>query len=136
MEGTRRHRADPARAPRVSSSAVLSAAVMLTTHSVVAILAVGPYARETGARLGLTAYRRANLLDLTACTWPFLLPWFIPTILAASTTAAGEAAGLPRLSPLAVGFANVYSWALVAAVGLAIVTGFGRTEAAPSGETP
>ena len=63
---------------------------MLTTHSVVAILAVGPYARETGARLGLTPYRRANLLDLTACTWPFLLPWFIPTILAASTTAAGE----------------------------------------------
>jgi Na+/H+ antiporter NhaC len=110
--------------------AVLSAAVVLTTHSVVAILAVGPYARETGSRLGLTAYRRANLLDVTACTWPFLLPWFIPTILAASTTAAGEAAGLPRLSPLTVGLANAYSWALVAVVGLAILTGFGRGETA------
>ena len=105
VEGTRLI----ARTPRAAEGlivGVLSAAVMLTTHSVVAILAVGPYARDTGARLGLTPYRRANLLDLTACTWPFLLPWFIPTILAASTTAAGEAAGLPRLSPLAVGFAN------------------------------
>ncbi len=115
---------------------VLSAAVILTTHSVVAILAVGSYARETGSRLGLTPYRRANLLDLTACTWPFLLPWFIPTILAASTTASGEAAGMPRLSPLAVGLANAYSWALVAVVGLAIFTGFGRGETAPPQRTP
>jgi Na+/H+ antiporter NhaC len=135
VEGTRRI----ATAPRTAEGlivAVLSAAVMLTTHSVVAILAVGPYARETGTRLGLTAYRRANLLDLTACTWPFLLPWFIPTILAASTTASGEAARLPRLSPLAVGMANAYSWALVAMVGFAILSGFGRTEAAPSGDKP
>lgn len=130
VEGTRRLASTP-RAAEGLIVAVLSAAVMLTTHSVVAILAVGPYARETGARLGLTAYRRANLLDLTACTWPFLLPWFIPTILAASTTAAGEAALLPRLSPLDVGLANAYSWALVGMVGLAIVTGFGRAEAAP-----
>ena len=43
-----------------------------------------------------------------------------------------DAAGLPRLSPFTVGAANFYSWALVAAVGLAILTGFGRTEAAAS----
>jgi Na+/H+ antiporter NhaC len=118
--------------PRRAEAAIvgaLSAAVMVTTHSVVAILAVGPFARQTGERLGLTAYRRANLLDLTACTWPFLLPWFIPTILAAGTTAAGEAFGLPRLSPLAVGLRNVYSWALVGMVGVAVITGFGRAEA-------
>lgn len=135
VEGTR-HLASAPRAAEGLIVAVVSAAVMLTTHSVVAILAVGPYARETGTRLGLTAYRRANLLDLTACTWPFLLPWFIPTILAASTSASGEAAGLPRLSPLSIGLANAYSWALVAVVGFAIVTGFGRSEAASSGETP
>ena len=111
---------------------VLSAAVLLTTHSVVAILTAGPFARETGERLGLTAYRRANLLDLTACTWPFLLPYFIPTILAASATAAGEGVGLPRLSPFTVGIHNAYSWALVAMVVFAVVTGFGRTEAAAS----
>ena len=63
----------------------LTAAVVLTTHSVVAILAIGPYASRTGARAGLGPYRRANLLDVTACTWPFLLPFFLPTILAAGT---------------------------------------------------
>jgi Na+/H+ antiporter NhaC len=65
---------------------VVSAAVLLTTHSVVAILAVGEVARQTGERYGLDGYRRANLLDLTVCTWPFLLPYFLPTILAAGTT--------------------------------------------------
>ena len=34
----------------------------------------GPSPGRPAQRLGLTAYRRANLLDLTACTWPFLLP--------------------------------------------------------------
>ena len=106
---------------------VLSAVVVVTTHSVVAILAVGPFARETGRRAGLTAYRRANLLDLTACTWPFLLPFCIPTILAASPAATGSPVPLP---PLEVGLKNAYSWALVAAVALAILTGFGRTESA------
>jgi Na+/H+ antiporter NhaC len=131
VDRTRGLARSPRRAELVIVS-VLSAAVLVTTHSVVAILAVGPFARETGAGQRLTAYRRANLLDLTACTWPFLLPWFIPTILAASTSIAGEGAGLPRLSPFAVGVANYYSWALLAAVSLAILTGFGRTEAPAS----
>jgi Na+/H+ antiporter NhaC len=106
---------------------VLSTVAVLTTHSVVAILAVGPFARVAGERAGLSPYRRANLLDLTACTWPFLLPFCIPTILAASPAATG---GASPLSPFAVGLQNAYSWALVAVVGLAILTGFGRAEAA------
>ena len=102
---------------------LLSGAVLLTTHSVVAILAVGPLAGRLGAAAGLGAYRRANLLDLTACTWPFLLPWFLPTILAAG---ASGGAGLARLSPLAVGLHNTYAWALLLTVPLAILTGYGR----------
>ena len=131
VESTRELARSPRRAEWLIVS-VLSAAVLLTTHSVVAILTAGPFARETGERLGLTAYRRANLLDLTACTWPFLLPYFIPTILAASATASGESAGLPRLSPFTVGLHNAYSWALVAMVVFAVVTGFGRNETASS----
>lgn len=53
---------------------VVSGAVLLTTHSVVAVLVTGPFARETGTRFGISRFRRANLLDLTVCTWPFLLP--------------------------------------------------------------
>ncbi len=106
----------------------VSAAVLLTTHSVVAILTTGKFAREMGSTGGLSAYRRANILDVTACTYPFLLPFFIPTILAASTTASGSEFGMPHLSPLAAGVNNFHSWALLAIVVFAVTTGYGRSE--------
>ena len=108
------------------SFATVSAAALLTTHSVVALLAVGPFARRVGGRFGLDACRRANILDATVCTWPFLLPYCIPTILAASTSASGAAAGMPRISPLEAGLFNFHSWALLAMVVMAILTGYGR----------
>lgn len=105
----------------------VSAAVLLTTHSVVAVLMTGPFAKETGERHGLGAYRRANLLDLTVCTWPFLLPWFLPTILASGATREAAALGMPAVSPLAVGLHNTYAWALVVVIVLAVTTGYGRS---------
>lgn len=110
--------------------AAVSVAVLLTTHSVVAMLTVGAFTRELGERAGLSAYRRANLLDMTVCTYPFLLPYFLPTILASSASASGADFGMPRVSPLAVGMMNTYAWALVVAIAVAIVTGYGRRETA------
>jgi Na+/H+ antiporter NhaC len=115
-----------ARGAELWTFGAVSTAVLLTTHSVVAILTVGDFTRRTGERFGVGRYRRANLLDVTVCTYPFLLPYCIPTILAASTTAAGAAFGMPRLSPLAVGLANLHSWGLLAMVLAAVVGGYGR----------
>jgi Na+/H+ antiporter NhaC len=112
--------------------AAVSAAALLTTHSVVAILTVGDLARTRGAAAGVGGYRRANLLDLTVCTWPFVLPYFLPPILMAGTTR--EAAGMPALSPWAVGQWNVYAWGLMLLVPLAVATGWGRSSA-PVGST-
>jgi Na+/H+ antiporter NhaC len=106
----------------------VSAAVILTTHSVVAILTTGKFAREIGGPLGLSSYRRANILDVTVCTYPFLLPFFIPTILAASTTASGTEFGMPHLSPLSAGVHNFHSWALLAIVVFAVINGYGRSD--------
>ena len=106
--------------------ALVMAAALVTTHSVVAILAVGEYARRAGAAAGIDRYRRANLLDLAVCTWPFLLPYFLPAILMSGATAAGEAAGMPRVSALDAGLLNFYSWSLLVMLGVAIVTGYGR----------
>ena len=114
----------------------VSAAVLLTTHSVVAILAVGPFAKATGIRAGIGPYRRANLLDLTVCTWPFLLPYFLPTILSSNATQSGTALGMPRISAFDAGIHNLYSWALVAIVILAVSTGFGRTEGPQEANRP
>lgn len=108
--------------------AMLSVAIVLTTHSVVAILAVGPYVAEIAGGRGVPAYRRTNLLDLTACTWPFLFPFFLPTILASSATASGTAVGLPRISPFDAGLWNAYSWALVLMIVIAVGAGYGRRE--------
>jgi Na+/H+ antiporter NhaC len=110
--------------------ATVSAAVMLTTHAAVAILSVGELTREAGERYGLSPNRRANVLDVTVCTYPFLLPFFIPTILAASTTAGLEAFGVPRLSAWSIGLHNAHSWGLLLVLLLAIGTGWGREEGA------
>jgi Na+/H+ antiporter NhaC len=104
----------------------MSAAVLLITHSAVAILTVGGFTRETGEAFGIHRYRRANILDITSCTYPFLLPFYIPTIVAASTTAGAAAYGMPRVAPLAAGLFNFHSWALLAVLITAIATGFGR----------
>ncbi len=102
----------------------VSAATALTTHSGVAILTVGPLARDVGETAGVGAYRRANILDVAVCTYPFLLPFFIPTILAAAMTAGVP--GMPRVSPWEAGAHNVHSWGLWLVLVGAIATGWGR----------
>jgi len=104
-----------------------SVAVLLTTHAAVALLMVGPFALRTGERIGLGPCRRANLLDLTVSTWPFLLPYFIPTILAAAMTTSA-AADMPHLGPLEIGLHNLHSWGLLAMLLIAMATGYGRRD--------
>ena len=123
-----RSAAETARSAELRIFGVTSVAVLLTTHSVMAILAVGDLVRDSGRRAGVGRFRRANLLDMTVCTYPFLLPFFIPTILAASATASGESFGIARVSALEAGLANAYSWALLGVMLAAIWTGFGRSE--------
>jgi len=104
----------------------VSGAVLLTCHSIVAILTVSEFARQMGEKKGIPRYRRANLLSLTVSTYPFLLPYFIPVILMANTTASGSDYGLPRLSPLQTGLHNYFSWALLLILILALALGYGR----------
>ena len=117
-----------ARVAEVWIVAAVTVAVLLTTHSIVAMLAVGEMAKRSGERVGLSAYRRANLLDMTVCTWPFLLPYCIPTILASSASVSGAGFGMPRISPFTVGMYNTYAWALLVMVIVAVATGYGRGE--------
>ncbi|MEO1368586.1 MAG: Na+/H+ antiporter NhaC family protein, partial [Acidobacteriota bacterium] len=104
----------------------VSATAFLTTHGTVAILTAGELTRRLGARFGVGPERRANLLDITACSWPHIMPWFIPAILTASTTSSGESFGMPRLSPFEVGVTNAHSWALLLMALLAVFAGYGR----------
>jgi Na+/H+ antiporter NhaC len=122
---------DSPRGAEVGIVAVTTAAVLVTTHSVVALLTVGSFARRAGERFGISRYRRANLMDITVCIFPFILPYMIPTILAATTTASGEEFGMPRLGPFAVGISNFHSFGLLAVLLLAIATGWGSDKRMP-----
>jgi Na+/H+ antiporter NhaC len=126
--GFARERTRTARGAELWIFGAVTAAVLLTAHSVVAMLTVGEFTRETGERFAISAYRRANLLDVTVCSFPFLLPYFIPVILAASTSASGVELGMPRISPFLTGITNFYSWALLLILLVAIATGYGRKE--------
>ena len=106
--------------------ATVSLVNLLTTHSTVALIAVGGFARAMGERFGIGRYRRANILDVGICGWPNIFPWFIPAIITASATASGEAYGMPRIGPVTAGLANVHSWALVVMLVFALATGWGR----------
>lgn len=104
----------------------VSGAVLLTCHSIVAILTVSEFARLTGEKMKIHPYRRANLLSLTVSTYPFILPYFIPVILTANTTLAGSDYGLPPVSPLQAGLHNFYSWMVLGVVAAMLVFGYGR----------
>ena len=91
---------------------IMSLAVLLTTHSVVAILMVTDFTKKTGERLEISSIRRANLLSLIACVFPFLLPYFIPVILMANMTGTGQEFDIPKVSPFDVGLHNFMSWGL------------------------
>ena len=92
---------------------VMSIAVLLTTHSIVAILMVTDFTKKTGERLGVSSIRRANLLSLIACIFPFLLPYFIPVILMANMTSTGQEYDIPQVSPVDIGLHNFMSWGLL-----------------------
>lgn len=112
----------------------ISAAVLLTTHSAVAILMVSEFANKTGEKMGLSSTRRANLLSLIACTFPFLLPYFIPVILMTNMSHSGEDLGVPSVTPLEIGLFNFVSWGLLVMVILVVIFGYGRKEKARPNE--
>lgn len=106
-------------------SGTVGAAVLLTTHSIVAILMVAEFTNKTGEKMGIPGERRANLLSLVVCVFPFLLPYFIPVILMANTTLSGEEFGIPPVAPLQVGLYNFVAWALLGMAIFAVAFGYG-----------
>ena len=122
--------AKTAAAAEVWIVSVVGGALLLTCHGVVGILTAADFARETGERFDIHPYRRANLLDVTASTFVYILPYFIPVILTASITSSGSEYGLPTLNPLEIGIRNFYSWILLLILIFALGTGYGRRFAA------
>ena len=89
---------------------------------------VTDFTNKTGEKFEIPKMRRANLLSLIACIFPFVLPYFIPVILMANMTATGKEFGIPQVSPFQVGLYNFMSWGLLVMAILTIFFGFGKNK--------
>ena len=105
---------------------VAGAAVLLTTHSIVAILMVSDFVVKTGKEMNISPLRKANLLSLVVCVFPFLLPYFIPVILMSNTTLSGDEYDIPQVAPLQVGLYNFIAWGLLLITIISLFLGYGR----------
>lgn len=102
------------------------------------ILAIGTsYAKPLGEKYKIHPYRRANLLDATACTLCYSLPW-TPALLLTQSLAKDANAQfgslVPALTPNQMAPWIMYCWALLAVMVFAIATGWGRKYIGLNGE--
>lgn len=129
---------------RTARSAEISIAALVIAMSTVMglnappILAIGTsYAKPVGEKFKIHPYRRANLLDATACTLVYSLPW-TPALLFTQSfaKAANEQFGdlVPALTPNQLAPWITYCWVLLAIMVFAVVTGWGREYVGPNGE--
>lgn len=102
--------------------------VLLITHSIVAILTVSEFANKSGQQKGILPVRRSNIMSLVVCVFPFLLPYFIPVILMASTSSSGQELGVGTVSALEVGLHNFLAWGLLLMTILVIAFGYGQKD--------
>lgn len=92
-----------------------------------AILLVGPtIGRPLGVRHNLAPARIANLMDCSANTVFYMLPWHNAVIIwYATVLATATQYGLPMIS-IASAFLNPYAWALIVVLLISILTGWNR----------
>ncbi|WP_105567578.1 Na+/H+ antiporter NhaC family protein [Microbacterium halophytorum] len=95
-----------------------------------AILLVGPtIAKPLGEKHRLSAARRANLLDCSACTVFYMLPWH-NAVIAWFATISIAAADIGIDAPgIGAAFMNPYAWALLVVIVVSALTGWNRTYA-------
>lgn len=113
----------------IAGLVVLMAAVMGLNAP--PILAVGTsYAKPIGEKYKIHPYRRANVLDGTANTLVYSVPWSAALLLAQSITKdvnAQYGAAIPVVTADQIWPYVIYCWAMLAVMIFAIITGWGRT---------
>ena len=97
----------------IAIAGVTSMAVLLTTHSIVAILSVKDVVSQLSQRHRFASIRAANIMSLMACTYPFLLPYFVPVLLMVNITGSSTEFGIEGVTALEAGMYNFVSWGLL-----------------------
>lgn len=120
-----------ARGAEISIASLILAMCTIMGLNAPAILAIGlPYARPIAEKFNISPYRTANVLDALSCTVIYLLPWGSGLLLVQAGAFEANATfgnGVPLLTTAQVAPWVIYSWALLAVMIFAILTGWGRT---------
>ncbi|WP_022919147.1 Na+/H+ antiporter NhaC family protein [Ruania albidiflava] len=102
-----------------------------------AILLVGPtIGRPLGEKYSLSAARRANLLDCSACTMFYMLPWHNAVIVWFATTVATASEFGIEAPEITAAFLNPYAWALLVVIVVSAITGWNRSYQRTPEQTP
>jgi Na+/H+ antiporter NhaC len=122
-----------ARSTEAAIVGLISSANLCVSVNTVAMVTVGPLANKLRERHGIHPYRGANLLDTISCSFPYILP-YAATIVAAAAIQRHVAETYPFV--IVVPWAQeapyiFYGIVLFPLMILAVITGFGRREAAP-----
>ena len=97
----------------VTIAGVTSLAVLLTTHSIVAILAVKDVVSRISEQHGFSPLKAANIMSMMACVFPFLLPYFVPVLLMVNISGSGADFGIPQVTAIEAGLFNFVSWGIL-----------------------
>lgn len=102
----------------VAIAGITSLAVLLTTHSIVAILSVKEVVSQLSKTHHFSSLKAANIMSLMACIFPFLLPYFVPVLLMVNVSGSGEDFGIEKVTALEAGLFNFVSWGLLLVSGM------------------
>ena len=104
----------------------------MINFSTVAMLAAGPtLIKEIGKKFDISGVRLANLMDCSACTVSYLLPYMVPLV--AVMTVSGEVAAqypglVPQVTANQAMFTAFYPIVMIATVLFAALTGWGSKD--------
>ncbi|MCW4458034.1 Na+/H+ antiporter NhaC family protein [Microbacterium sp. MPKO10] len=137
LAGLRKRAAKGVRSAELTIVAVTVLFTIPLGSNAPAILLVGPtIARPLGLGHRLTPSRTANLLDCSANTVFYMLPWHNAVIVWFVTVlAAANAHDLPAPS-IAAAFLNPYAWSLLVVLLVSILTGWNRRYSADTPSAP
>jgi len=114
----------------VSVLAIMAIFDTLINFSTVAMLAAGPsLIKEIGKKFNISGVRLANLMDCSACTASYLLPYMVPLV--AVMTVSGEVAEafpgvVPQVTANQAMFTAFYPIVMIFTVLFMALTGWGR----------
>lgn len=104
----------------------------MINFSTVAMLAAGPtLIKEIGKKFDISGVRLANLMDCSACTVSYLLPYMVPLV--AVMTVSGEVAAqfpglVPQVTASQAMFTAFYPIVMIGTVLVAALTGWGSRD--------